>query len=76
MPKNHRNRSWRSHWTCERSARVAVHKSGVRARVAPSQTNPANDTINLEGIDALDTTRWEPGLLLEQALKLWQEGAF
>lgn len=76
MTKNHRNRSWRSHWTCESLSRTAVHKSGITARVEPSPTDPAKDRITLENIDKLDLARWDLGRLTEQAVKLWMEGEF
>ena len=76
MPKNHRNRSWRSAWTPEPVNHIAVHKSGVIARVQPSLTDPTKDQITLEGTGLLDTTRWNEGRLMEQAIKLRLEGAF
>lgn len=75
MTKNHRNRSWRSHWTCEPTSRTAVHKSGVTARVMPSPTDPTKDRITLENTQGLDLARWDLGALTEQAAKLWAEGA-
>lgn len=76
MPKNHRNRNWRNAWTPERVSRTAVHKSGVVARVSVSTTNQANDVITLENIANLDLSRWDLGLIFEQAMKLWLDGEF
>lgn len=76
MSKNHRNRSWRAQWTCEKVSRTAVHKSGVTARVTPSPTDPNKDRITLENTATMDTARWELGKLSEQAVKLWLEGEF
>lgn len=76
MGKNHRNRSWRALWTPERVSHIAVHKSGLTARVSPSPTDPAKDRITLENTDKVDLTRWDLGSLTEQALKLWVEGKF
>ena len=74
MTKNHRNRSWRSNWTPEPVSRIAVHKSGVTARVSPSPTDPSKDRITLDGTDKIDLVRWDIGTLTEQAMKLWLEG--
>lgn len=76
MTKNHRNRSWRAHWTPEPVSRTAVHKSGVVARVSPSPNNPANDLITLENTDIIDLARWDLATLTEQAIRLWSEGVF
>lgn len=76
MTKNHRNRSWRSAWTPEPVSHTVVHKSGVTARVQPSPSDPTKDQITLDGIGSLDTTRWNVGKLIEQAVTLWMEGAF
>ena len=76
MPKNHRNRNWRNAWTPERVSRTAVHKSGVVARVSVSTTNQANDVITLDNTANLDLSRWDLGLIFEQAMKLWLDGEF
>jgi hypothetical protein len=55
-------------------SRIAVHKSGVTARVSPSSTDPAKDRITLENTASLDLERWDLGKLTEQAIKLWVEG--
>jgi hypothetical protein len=73
---NHRNRSWRADWTLEPLSRVAVHKSGVTARVQPSPTDPRKDRITLENTSTLDLELWDLGELTEQAVKLWMEGKF
>jgi hypothetical protein len=76
MSKNHHNRSWRSQWTLEKVSRTAVHKSGITARVSPSQTDPTKDRITLENTDNLVMSRWDLGKLTEQARKLWMEGEY
>jgi hypothetical protein len=76
MTKNHRNRSWRAQWTCEPLSRTAVHKSGATARISVSPSDPGKDRITLENTDTLDLSRWDLGVLTEQAVKLWMEGEF
>lgn len=76
MGKNHRNRSWRGHWSLDPDSREATHKSGIKATVVASADNPDNDRITLVNTDVADTARWNIGKVTEQAIKLWMEGSF
>lgn len=71
---NHKNRGWRRRWTCEPTSRVAVHESGVIARVSPSQTDPDKDRVTLDHTGRIDPGRYDLGRLAEEATRLYIEG--
>jgi hypothetical protein len=70
------NDDWRSHWTLERVSRIAVHQSGVTARVAASPNDSSKDHISFENTASVDLFLWDPGELTEQAIVLWMERKF
>lgn len=71
---NHKNRGWRRRWTCEPASRVAVHESGVIARVVYGPTAAGKDRITLERTDRIDPGRYDLGRLIEEATRLYIEG--
>ena len=70
------NENWRSLWTLEMISRVAVHQSGITARVAPSPDAPRKDCILFENTANVDLSRWDLDELADQVMALWLEGNF
>ena len=70
------NENWRSLWTLEMISRVAVHQSGITARVAPSPDDPRKDGILLENTANVDWSRWDLDELVDEVMALWLEGNF
>ncbi|PTQ79401.1 hypothetical protein C8R21_12810 [Nitrosospira multiformis] len=70
------NENWRSLWTLEMISRVAVHQSGITARVVPSPDDPRKDGILLENMANVDWSRWDPDELVDEVMALWLEGNF
>lgn len=70
MSRNHRNRSWRSHWSIDESGRSATHKSGLVARAVISEKNHSGFDVVLENTEDLDLAIWKIGKLAEQAIRL------
>jgi hypothetical protein len=70
------NDDWRSHWTLEPVSRIAVHQSGVTARVAVSPNDPSKDHISFENTASVDLFLWDLGELTKQAIVLWMERKF
>ena len=70
------NKEWRTLWTLEMISRIAVHRSGLTARVTLSPSDPTKDCILLENTDNLDLSCWDLGELTEQVAALWLEGHF
>ena len=70
------NENWRSLWTLEMISRIAVHQSGITARVACSPNDPGKDGILLENTANVDWSRWDLDELADEVMALWLEGNF
>jgi hypothetical protein len=70
------NENWRSLWTLEMISRIAVHQSGVTARVARSPDDPGKDRISLENTANVDLSPWDLDELADEVMELWLEGNF
>jgi hypothetical protein len=73
---NRDSKEWRSLWTLEMISRIAVHQSGVTARVARSPDDPRKDRISLENTANVDLSRWDLDELADEVMALWLEGNF
>lgn len=70
------NENWRSLWTLEMISRIAVHRSGVTARVARSPDDPGKDRISLENTANVDLSGWDLDELADEVMALWLDGNF